>query len=97
MHATCSAPIILLNVVTLSDKKNQEANNFPFLFSFFVLTPLQFKQSPHHPFPEHSLNIFLIFLRAYCINLHLFELPTLAANEGHEEDGQHHIQNHRIQ
>ena len=22
---------------------------------------------------------------------------TLAANEGHEEDGQHHIQNHRIQ
>jgi len=42
-------------------KKNQETNNIPFLFSFFVLTPLQSKQSPHNPIPEHSLNTLSLY------------------------------------
>jgi hypothetical protein len=37
-------------------KTSHEANNFPFLFSFFALLPLQSKQSPHHPILEHSKN-----------------------------------------
>jgi hypothetical protein len=42
-------------------KTSHEPNNFPFLFSFFVLAALQSKQSPHHPIPEQSLNTLSLY------------------------------------